>query len=65
MTDQWFDVIDKHDFVLVSEGTPNVFEGVYVMCVVVLEDGTEKHSDVRLSRPDARALAARLLELAE
>ena len=58
---QYFDVIDRHDFVYVHKAIPQIFEGIYVDVCEVYEDGGQKYSSVRLSRPDARALAHRIL----
>ena len=63
MNDKYFDPIDKHDYVEVTKSTPNVFEGVYIHLLMVLTDGSEKGGSVRLSRPNARAFAEKILEV--
>jgi hypothetical protein len=65
MPNKFFDVIDTHDFVSVSPSRTPIFEGIYVHVIESRVDGVEYECSVRLSRPDARALARKILELLE
>ena len=67
MANKFYDVMenDKDDFVFVHPSIPQVFEGIYLDVSQILTDGTERYASVRLSLPDTRALAKRLMELSE
>ena len=65
MTNRFFDALEgnKNDFVFVHKSIPVIFDGVYVDVSETLTNGIERYSSVRLTRRDARALAAKLIEL--
>lgn len=67
MAEKFYDVLEnnQHDYVYVHASIPQVFEGVYLDVCETMTDGSEKYASVRLSRPDARALATKLMELTE